>query len=245
MQLKNAARTVERALPWDLIYRGKARVCPCCQGSFRKMRQFAGRPEARCPRCGALERHRALVLFLHRELGMERLRGRLLHVAPELALERTFANRPAADYVRGDLFPQRAGIRKLDVTAIDYPDDAFDVVVINHVLEQVPDDRRAISELRRVLRTGGILITQHSRDDTRANTYEDPSLTTKAQRLEHYGNADNVRIFGRDFADRLRAGGFTVQTRRYVSEVAPGDRELYALAPREVVDHGTDIHLLS
>jgi SAM-dependent methyltransferase len=208
------------------------------------MRRFGGRPEARCPRCGALERHRALWLFLEREIGIERIRGSVLHVAPEAVLEKKFAELPDVEYVAGDLSPQRAGTRRVDVTNIDFPDDSFDVVVINHVLEHVPDDRRAIAELRRVLRDGGMLITQHPLDEARADTYEDASITTNSGRREHFGQFDHVRRYGRDFADRLRAGGFTVESRRYADEVTPHERELYALAPLGKANPGDDVYVL-
>jgi SAM-dependent methyltransferase len=245
MRPKDALRAIDRSLPWDRLYGGDARGCPCCEGHFRAMRPFHGRPEARCPRCGALERHRSLWLFLRDELGIERLRGHMLHVAPEVVLERNFAGLPDLDYVRGDLAPQRPGIRRLDVTCIDFPDDAFDLIVINHVLEHVPDDRRAIMELRRVLRPGGTAIMQHPRDETLAKTYEDHSIVTKAQRRRHYGQADHVRVYGRDFIDRLRAGGFNVETRRYADEVSAEERERFALAPLGSADPGDDIHVLS
>lgn len=209
------------------------------------MRRFHGRPDARCPRCGALERHRTLWLFLRDDFGVERLRGQMLHVAPEVVFERKFASLPSLDYVRGDLAPQRPGIRRLDVTAIDFPNDSFDLIVINHVLEHVPDDRRAIDELRRVLRPTGVAIMQHPRDETMAATYEDSSITAKADRRQHFGQADHVRVYGRDFFDRLRAGGFNVETHRYADYVSRRDRERFALAPLGSADPGADIHVLS
>ena len=244
MNFKDAARALGIAFPWALLYRGDAKTCPCCSKSFRSMRPLLGRPEACCPGCGALERHRVLWLFIEREFGLDRLRGRMLHIAPEPALERKFAALSALQYVRGDLVPARAGIRRLDVTAIDFPDDAFDVVVINHVLEHVQNDRLAIAELRRVLRPGGVALMQHPRDEARAETYEDPSIVTEADRLEHFGQVDHVRVYGRDFKDRLRAGGFTVETRRYADEVPPAERERFALAPLGRADPDDDVHLL-
>ncbi|MGA9874569.1 MAG: methyltransferase domain-containing protein [Solirubrobacteraceae bacterium] len=245
MTPKNALRAIDRHLPWGQLYRGDAKACPCCEGRFRAMRRFHGRPDARCPGCGALERHRSLWLFLRDEFGIERLRGRMLHVAPEVIFERKFAALPNLEYIRGDLAPQRPGIRRLDVTSIDFPDDTFDIIVINHVLEHVPDDRAAIAELRRTLRPTGVVIMQHPRDEALAETYEDSSIVTKADRRQHFGQVDHVRLYGRDFFDRLRAGGFDVETHRYADEVSPQDRDLFALAPLGSADPGNDIHLLS
>jgi SAM-dependent methyltransferase len=209
------------------------------------MRKFHGRPDARCPQCGALERHRSLWLFLREDFGLERLCGQMLHVAPEVVFERKFTALPDLDYVRGDLAPQRPGIRRLDVTSIDFPDDSFNLIVINHVLEHVPDDRRAIAELRRVLRPNGVAIMQHPRDEAVAETYEDSSIVAKADRRQHFGQADHVRVYGRDFFDRLHAGGFNVETHRYADEVSHRDRERFALAPLGSANPGDDIHVLS
>ena len=244
VELKNALRAVDRSLPWDRLYSGNAKECPCCDGHFRAMRRFHGQPNARCPGCGALERHRTLWIFLRDELGLERLRGRMLHVAPEVVFERKFVALPDLEYIRGDLAPQRPGIRRLDVTAIDFPDNAFDLIVINHVLEHVADDRRAIAELRRVLRPAGTVIMQHPYDESLAQTYEDSSIVSKAERRRHFGQADHVRLYGRDFVERLRAGGFEVETRRYADEVSSADRERFALAPLGTAEPGVDIHLL-
>lgn len=244
-KVKNVLRAADRRLPWGWLYRGDGKECPCCGGHFRAMRRFHGRPDARCPRCGALERHRALWLFLREDFGLQRLRGQMLHVAPEVVFERKFAALPELDYVRGDLAPQRPGIRRLDVTAIDFPDDAFDLILINHVLEHVPDDHRAIAELRRVLRPTGVAIMQHPRDETLAQTYEDSSIVAKADRRRHFGQADHVRLYGRDFVDRLAGGGFEVQTRRYADAVSSDDRERFALAPLGAANPGDDIHILT
>jgi SAM-dependent methyltransferase len=244
MALKNLARALDRAFPWSAVYRGDDKACPCCGGTFRAMRRFHGRPDARCPGCGALERHRILWLFIERELGIARLRGRMLHVAPEFVLERRFRALNGLEYIAGDLAPQRPGIRRLDVTAIDFPDASFDRVVMNHVLEHVPDDRAAIREIRRILRPNGLALMQHPIDEGRAETYEDASITATSDRRAHFGQDDHVRIYGRDFASRLEQGGFAVERRRYVDDLRAEERERYALCPSGRPDTGADIYLL-
>jgi len=241
---KNLARTIDRALPWSVVYRGDAKVCPCCGGTFRAMRRFDGRPDARCPGCDSLERHRTLWLFMERELGVERLRGRMLHVAPEAVLERKFRALDGVDYVAGDLQPQRPDIGHLDVTAMDFAGASFDVVVMNHVLEHVMDDRRAMSEVRRVLRPDGLALMQHPMDEGREETYEDPSITSRADRRAHFGQEDHVRIYGRDFASRLEGAGFTVARRNYAEEVPADERHRYALCPLGRHDPGVDVYVL-
>lgn len=44
-----------------------------------------------------------------------------------------------------------------DVVALPFPDETFDRIVCTEVLEHIPDDARAVSELYRVLKKGGTL----------------------------------------------------------------------------------------
>ena len=87
---------------------------------------------------------------------------------------------------------------------------AFDTIICSHVLEHVPADAKAMSELFRVLRPGGVAIIQVPYADDCAETDEDPSVTDPLERERRFGQFDHVRIYGRDFADRLRRAGFVV-----------------------------------
>ena len=97
---------------------------------------------------------------------------------------------------------------KMDITDIQYPDESFDVIYCSHVLEHVVDDRKAMSEFRRVLKSDGwaILLVPI----TVETTYEDPSIVDPAERLKHFGQDDHVRRYGKDYVERLRAAGFKV-----------------------------------
>ena len=68
------------------------------------------RRNARCPKCGSLERHRVFWLYLQSETGF--LLGthptRLLHIAPEKPIERSLRKAPKLDYLSGDIEPGRA-----------------------------------------------------------------------------------------------------------------------------------------
>jgi SAM-dependent methyltransferase len=190
-------------------HRGSAVRCPVCGWSFDVFKPAANRPDAVCWRCGSHERHRALWLYLHRERP-ELLAGarRLLHFAPEHCLEHRLP-RPGLEYVTADLDPSK-GRLELDVTDLALPDDAFDAILCSHVLEHVPDDRRAMRELQRVLEPGGWCIVMVPIDLGRAVTYEDASITDPAERERHFWQDDHVRLYAPDVADRLRDAGFEV-----------------------------------
>ena len=161
------------------------------------------RANARCPRCGSYERHRALWLHLEREP----LSGRVLHWAPEPALAQRLRSRveyEAADLTGGD------GVAALDIQAIDRPDAHYDHVLCLHVLEHVPDDRAALHELHRVLRPGGWALLQVPLHF--GETAEDPTVTDPAERERRFGQRDHVRRYGaRDFPERVREAGFAVE----------------------------------
>jgi len=195
-------------------YGGEEVECPCCGGSFSRFLPHRGRPRAKCPGCGALERHRVLWLFLERETDLLRRRGDLLHIAPEYALMRRLERVEGLRYLSGDLDSALAEV-VLDVMDLPFEGESFDFLICNHVLEHVEDDRRALAEIRRVLRPGGWAILMCPVDRRRATTLEDPTVTTPAERHRVYGQSDHLRLYGRDYADRLAEAGFAVRAVRY------------------------------
>lgn len=197
------------------IYRGDLVECPCCTASFSRFLPHRGREQAKCPGCGSLERHRVLWLFLERETDLFERLGAMLHIAPEYALQRRFAQLPGLHYVTGDLDSPLAD-HVLDVMDIPLAADSFDFLICNHVLEHVEDDRRALAEIQRVLAPGGWAILMCPVDRRRATTLEDPAAVTPEQRHRVFGQSDHVRLYGRDYTDRLAAAGFAVRAERYV-----------------------------
>jgi SAM-dependent methyltransferase len=189
-----------------LVLRGEGRECPCCGGRFRRMsrRRISGWGGI-CPRCRSHPRHRAVALLIARG----QVRGRrLLHFAPEPLFDPVFDRLPEIERVTADLYAP-ADLR-LDITDMDLPDGSYELILCSHVLEHVPDDRAAMSELRRVLADGGLclVLTPYRAD---RQTYEDPSITAPLDRMVAFGQHDHVRTYGTDLADRLRGVGFEVE----------------------------------
>lgn len=139
------------------------------------------------------------------------LAGRdILHFAPERQLRARIAGcarkHVTADFDRGDCD------LKLDMSCMPSVQDAsFDTVIACDVLEHVPDDRSAMRELHRVLRSGGIAMLTVPQKDSPSETDEDVTVEDPVERERRFGQKDHVRIYGDDFGDRLRTADFSVQ----------------------------------
>lgn len=210
-----------------LLLAGRSVECPVCHGRFRRLLAVANGEQMLCPRCLSLERHRRVILFLRRSTNLYHDRLRVLHIAPELGMQRELARLPNLEYLTGDLYARNTNL-ELDVTAIDFPDESFDVILCSHVLEHVVDDRQAMRELRRVLRRDGWALINVPSDPQRTETYEDESIVDPHQRLVHFGQEDHVRIYSAEgFLKRLNEAGFEVEVDPFV--FSPYERARYAL----------------
>lgn len=212
------------------------RCCPVCENGFDRFLPFGliRREEALCPYCQSLERHRLLWLFLQK--GTNLLDGspkRLLHVAPEAGLGRLLQGIRGIEYLSSDYAPGRAMVQ-MDITSIDMPDSSFDIVICNHVLEHVSDDRKAMAEFVRVLRPEGWAILQVPMTDN-PETYEDASITSPEEREKAFGQWDHVRLYGQDYFERLRSSGFVVTASSYVQDISPSRRVRFGLDPKEQI----------
>jgi hypothetical protein len=203
-----------------LLHRGDAVACPCCGGQFSRFVPHRTRTHAKCPRCGSLERHRMLHLYITERTDLPRGNYSVLHMAPEYELQRYLRSCPALDYRSADLDSPLADDRA-DIMALPYADASFDVVICLHVLEHIPDDRLAMRELARVLKPGGRAIVMCPIDYDRGETLEDPSVTEPEDRLRVFGQQDHVRLYGRDFEDRLAEAGFDVRLDRFIEDLPP------------------------
>ena len=150
----------------------------------------------------------------------------MLHFAPEPALLKPMERIPGLDYLTADLDPSRAMVR-VDITDIQFEGNRFDALYCSHVLEHVPDDRRAIRELLRVLKPGGwaLFMVPIKRD----RTYEDPGITDPAERERIFGQHDHVRAYGPDFLDRLTEAGFHARAMRLQDVLGTEEAEMFGV----------------
>jgi SAM-dependent methyltransferase len=205
---------------------GRSVECPCCGARFRRFEGFHG-PDRVCWSCGSLERHRSLWLYLDRRPELTQANLSVLHVAPEPIFRDRLRGIPGVRYVGGDLNAD-FGPERIDVTRLQFDDSTFDLVMCNHVLEHVTDDRLAMREIARVLKPGGhaILLVP---DIAAPETDEDPSIVDPAERLRRFGQADHVRRYGWDYVERLREAGLEPKVERPESVLAEALIDRYRL----------------
>ncbi|MFT7395558.1 MAG: SAM-dependent methyltransferase [Flavobacterium sp.] len=184
----------------------------------------------------SLERHRLLWLFLNEESDFftSTVTKKVLHFAPEQAFYKLFRNQKNLDYTTTDLLSPLADV-KADICNLPFEDNHYDVILCNHVLEHIPDDTKAMQELYRVLKPGGMAILQIPQELSRAVTFSDDTITDQKERAKIFGQYDHVRIYGRDYFDKLRSIGFKVIEEDYTNKIAPKMVEKYCLAKGEII----------
>jgi SAM-dependent methyltransferase len=174
--------------------------CPCCEGRFGRFKRVDG--ELECPRCGSLKRQRLLWLFLTAERLLAARGLRILHLAPEPAVERRLRMLEGAEYVTVGIANPLADVRA-EVDSLPFEDGAFDRILCSYVLEGAPDDTRAMAELRRVLSPDGLAVIQ-------------APVNAELERTVEVGG---LRAYGLDLEDRLRDSGFRVRVVPYADEM--------------------------
>ncbi|TLF42669.1 class I SAM-dependent methyltransferase [Maribacter aurantiacus] len=182
----------------------------------------------------SLERHRLLWLFLKNDTNFFQDTLKVLHFAPEQAFYKRFKKLKNLAYTTTDLNSPLADV-KADICNLPFESNSFDVILCNHVLEHIPDDTKAINELFRVLKPGGWGVFQIPQDLSREITFEDHSITDKKERARIFGQYDHVRIYGRDFFEKLKSVGFRVYEIDMTSKMPPEDVDKYRLAQGEII----------
>lgn len=207
--------------------------------SFRKFLPYGygnQRKNALSPSSLSLERHRLMWLFLKEETDFFSTKKKLkvLHIAPEQCFLKIFKHQKNLAYITSDLESPIADV-KADICNLPFKENEFDVVFCNHVLEHIPEDTKAMKELYRVLKKGGFGIFQIPQDIHRETTFEDNTIIDKKQRTEIFGQYDHVRIYGRDYFNKLRAIGFRVDEIAYTKKIDQKKVEHYCLMKGEIL----------
>lgn len=219
-----------------LLMRGERYEDPIDGKRFKRFLPYgyeSPRENVLSPSTLSLERHRLLWLYLKNETDFFTASLKVLHFAPEQAFYKRFRKLKNLDYTTTDLNSPLADV-KADICNLPFENESFDVILCNHVLEHIPDDDKAMHEMYRVLKKGGWGIFQIPQDLKRDKTFEDDSITDRKERTKIFGQYDHVRVYGRDYFDKLRSVGFTVEEVDYTASPA-ADVERYRLAKGEII----------
>ena len=220
-----------------LALKGNKYTDPLDNRSFRTFLPYGHqktRKNVLSPSTLSLERHRLLWLYLTNKTDFFTAPLKVLHFAPEQAFFKRFRRMKNLDYTTTDLVSPLADV-KADICDLPFEDNTYDFIICNHVLEHIPDDIKAMSELFRILKPGGRAILQIPQDLNRDETYEDFSITDPSEREKHFGQYDHVRVYGKDYFERLRSVGFKVEEVDYSSELSDDEIDRYRLAKGEII----------
>lgn len=220
-----------------LYYSGSKFTDPIDGKSFRSFLPYGyenSRENVLSPSTLSLERHRLLWLYLTNETVFFTAPLKVLHFAPEQAFYKKFRKLKNLIYTTTDLLSPLADV-KADICNLPFKDNSYDVILCNHVLEHIPDDTKAMQELYRVLKPGGWGIFQIPQDLKREATFEDNTITDKKERAKIFGQYDHVRIYGRDYFEKLRSIGFMVEEVDYTAKLSTRENEKYRLALGEII----------
>ena len=226
--------------PFFVLYlKGNKFTDPIDGRRFRKLLPYGyqnQRPNALSPSTLSLERHRLMWLYLKAETDFFTTdkQQNVLHIAPEQCFYKRFRKQQNLDYITSDLDSPLADV-KADICNLPFEDNQFDVVFCNHVLEHIPDDKKAMAELYRVMKPDGWGIFQVPQDIKRKETFEDNCITDKEERTRIFGQYDHVRVYGLDYFDRLREAGFTVEEVDYTKKITSDLLDRYALQKGEIL----------
>jgi SAM-dependent methyltransferase len=235
-----------------LVFQGRAKRCPLCGAAVRtfvahggdaavlERRQVVGgmmRLNDACPVCHGADRTRLMMLYLDEVLLAGERPVRVLHFAPEHGLYLRIKHHGNVVYTAADIYPPRyrqiPELVKADLTNLHFATASFDVVICSHVLEHVPDDGKAMREIRRVLAPGGTALLMVPLANDGLGTDEDSSVTSPEDRDRLYGQFDHLRLYGRDdFAARVAVAGFDVSWFNGFDQFASQAESLW-LNPRE------------
>ena len=223
--------------PFIAFYlKGNNYTDPIDNKSFRKFLPYGyeiQRQNVLSPSTLSLERHRLLWLYLTNETNFFTSKKKVLHMAPEQCFLSRF-KKLNHEYITADLDSPIADV-KADIVNLPFNDNSFDVIFCNHVLEHIQDDTKAMKELFRVMKKGGMGVFQVPQDLNRDVTFEDNSITDPKERAKIFGQYDHVRVYGRDYFDKLRSVGFKVEEVNYSQKVSSELSSRYRLMEGELL----------
>jgi SAM-dependent methyltransferase len=186
------------------------------------------------PGNGARSRHRLIWLYLKKNTNIFTSKVNLLHIAPEFSYFGILKSLTNLEYLPGDKMVEGYGkqseVAYMDLLDLKLNDNSIDYILCNQVLEHIPDDRKAMSEMYRVLKPDATAIITVPIDEKIKTTYEDFSITSPDEREKHFGQWDHVRWYATDIVDRFKEAGFrNVELVRFADQFSKADYAKFGL----------------
>jgi SAM-dependent methyltransferase len=212
----------------SIEYIGNNVFCPCCGSSFRRFMDFdltgvdhetyikdweAWYKNKVCLKCGSIPRHRIVCKHFD-EMQFDFLNSNILMFASDPI--KNWFKRNKLKYKTADKYDERADF-KVDIQNTGFSDEAWDLIVCNHVLEHVIDYKEALRELMRILKQDGILELTVPIDKNLQTVRENENVMSMRDKIKNFGQQEHLREFGNDFEKILTDFGFLV-------EVVDGDK---------------------
>lgn len=196
----------------SLAYRGSEYYCNICDTNLRKFVTLENGNRL-CPNCGSLPRTRRLW-----ELIRSDLEGKtLLHFSPSSSMKQNIAKSDVKKYITTDYEDEFQAEEQYDIQNIELDDNSVDRIICFHILEHIPDDKKAMKELYRILKKEGLCYIQTPFKE--GEIYENESITTPEGRLEHFGQEDHLRIYSvTGLKQRLEEAGFGVEVKIFEND---------------------------
>lgn len=184
-----------------------------------------------CPNCGSIARDRRLWQISKEQFIKNNIR--VLDFSPSRPLFRKWKKEKNIQHIASDLSGDFMADVAYDITQIPEKDNQFDLIICYHILEHVIEDVKAMCELYRVLKTNGTVLIQTPFKE--GEIYEDYSITSETERLNHFGQEDHVRVYSVEgLKTRLESVGFKVIVKRFEKDAYLGfsENELVILASK-------------
>jgi SAM-dependent methyltransferase len=198
-----------------LFFRGRKYHCNICNQGLRRFIQV-NEGDKLCPRCGSLARNRRLYDVLQK--GYLGKNTTVLDFSPSRNLYRVLKKNENIKYLSTDFSGDFLSDHHFDITGIDLPDQCIDLIICYHILEHIDKDSLAMTELHRVLKTGGTCLIQTPFKE--GDIYENPLIQSSEERLKHFGQDDHVRIYSvKGLKSRLSDAGFEVNVKEFIEPV--------------------------
>lgn len=188
-----------------------------------------------CIYCGAHDRERHIFMYFDKLNIWEKMKdASILHFAPEKKVSKKISSLNYKSYIKADLFPISDDIEKIDATEIPLEDNSADFIIANHILEHIPDYKKALSEFYRVLKPEGMLICQTPFSKLLKKNFEDEGINTDHLRLVYYGQEDHLRVFSeKALLESIKNIGFDLNIVEHSKYFTYNDANYYGVNSQE------------